>query len=84
MTLGLGRVDLAGKVPELRLSRITLLVRPLLGATAAIPVSLAANADFIRINGLSAPMTVFLLAVATGFSERMFMALVDRVGGRSN
>lgn len=82
MVLGLGRVDLASKVPELRLSRITLLIRPLLGAAAAIPVAFAANADFIQINGLSAPMTAFLLAVATGFSERPFMALVDRVGGK--
>lgn len=83
MVLGLGKVDLASKVPELRLSRITLLIRPLLGAAAALPVAFAANADFVQINGLSAPMTVFLLAVATGFSERLFMALVDRVGGKA-
>ena len=80
MVLGLGKVDLAAKVPELRLSRITLLIRPLLGATAALPVALAANADFIQINGLSASMTVFMLAIATGFSERLFMALIERVG----
>ena len=83
MVLALGKVDLASKVPELRLSRITLLIRPLLGAAAALPVALAANADFVQINGLSSPMTVFLLSVATGFSERLFMALVDRVGGKA-
>lgn len=82
MVLGLGKVDLASKVPELRLSRITLLIRPLLGAAAALPVAFAVNADFIQINGLSASMTVFLLAIATGFSERMFMNLVERVGGK--
>lgn len=84
MVLGLGKVNLAAKVPELRLSRITLLIRPLLGAAAALPVAFAANADFIQINGLSASMTVFLLAIATGFSERLFMALVERVGGKSS
>lgn len=82
MVLGLGRVNLASCVPDLRLSRITLLIRPLLGAAAAIPVALAANADFVQVNGLSAPMTVFLLSVAAGFAERLFMVLVDRASGK--
>jgi hypothetical protein len=82
MVIGLGRVDLASSVPELRLSRITLLIRPLFGAAVAIPVALAANADVVQVNGISAPMTVFLLAIAAGFSERFFLSLIERVGGK--
>ena len=83
MTLGLGRVDLAARVPELRLARTALLIRPLLGAAVAIPVALAANAELVRVNGIATPLTIFLFGVAAGFSERLFMSLLDRVSAKA-
>lgn len=80
MTLALGRGDVAHAFPELRLSRILLGVRPLIGAVAAFPIALLVGSGVLQVPSLAPPQAVFAFCVLTGFSERWFLGLIERIG----
>lgn len=78
MAFSLGRADLKAKIPEMRLSKIVTLIRPLLGAVVAIPVAVLVEADYVSMKGLGKPWSTFAFCFVAGFSERWFMSLMDR------
>lgn len=81
MSLTIGRSDLAQKIPELRLSRLLLVIRPLLGAVAAFPIALLAASGVVQVPSLAPTQAVFMFSVLAGFSERWFLGLIERLGG---
>lgn len=81
MSLTIGRGDIAQRIPELRLSRLLLVIRPLLGAVAAFPVALLAASGVVQVPSLAPTQAVFMFSVLAGFSERWFLGLIERLGG---
>lgn len=59
---------------------ITLLGRPLIGFTAALFLFIALNAKMI---GFEPTLTIYwLLSLASGFSDRLVMGVVEKIGGK--
>lgn len=81
MSLAIGRGDMAQRIPELRLSRLLLAIRPLLGAVAAFPIALLAASGVVQVPSLAPTQAVFMFSVLAGFSERWFLGLIERLGG---
>lgn len=78
MAFSLGRTDVSGKIPEMRLGRQMTSLRPLLGAAVAIPVSLAAHYGYVSIKGLDGYGAVFAFCLLAGFSERWFLGIMSK------
>jgi len=79
VAFSLGRVDLAAKIPAMRMSRAVTSVRPVLGAVAAIPVVFFVEADYVKIEGFLKPLSTFAFCFLAGFSERWFLGLMERL-----
>jgi hypothetical protein len=81
MTFTLGKVDLAQRIPAVHLQFLTTLIRPLLGAVAAIPVMVLVKSQWVAVAGLKGSLAVFVGCFLAGFSERWFLGLMDRMDG---
>jgi hypothetical protein len=77
MAFSLGRVDLRAKIPDVRLSRLVTLTRPLLGATVAIPVLVFVKAGYVKFAGFEGSLAIFGLCFLGGFSERWFLGIME-------
>lgn len=80
-TFTLGKVDLAQRIPAVHLQFLTTIIRPLLGAVAAIPVMVLVKSQWVAVAGLSGSLAVFVGCFLAGFSERWFLGLMDRMDG---
>lgn len=78
MAFALGRADLKAKIPDMRLSGLIILTRPLLGATVAIPVMVLVEAGFIKVAGFEGSLAIFAFCFLGGFSERWFLGVMER------
>lgn len=78
MAFSLGQADPTVKIPDMRLSRMVTLIRPVLGAAVAIPVLVFVESDFAKIQGLEKPLSLFVFCFLAGFSERWFLGLMER------
>ena len=77
-SFSLGRTDLSAKVPEMRLSRLVTLIRPMLGATVAIPIAVLVHSGYLKVAGLEGAPLILALCFLGGFSERWFLSLMER------
>jgi hypothetical protein len=74
------RADLSARSPDLRTQRWLSIARPVIGAAVAVPIVLFVEAGLINLGQLS-PALVLALCFLGGFSERWFVARIDRVAG---
>lgn len=74
----LGRADLKAKIPDIRLSRLVTLTRPLLGATVAIPVLVFIEAGYVKFTGFENSLAILAFCFLVGFSERWFLGVMER------
>jgi|APFre7841882590_1041340.scaffolds.fasta_scaffold09422_1 hypothetical protein len=74
------RADLAARSPDLRTQRWLSFARPMIGAAVAVPIVLFVEAGLINLGQLS-PALVLALCFLGGFSERWFVARLDRIAG---
>ncbi|MCU0764523.1 MAG: hypothetical protein MUF32_00480 [Burkholderiaceae bacterium] len=72
------RADLSARSPDLRTQRWLSLARPMIGAAVAVPIVLFVEAGLINLGQLS-PALVLALCFLGGFSERWFVARLDRL-----
>ena len=72
------RADLSARSPDLRTQRWLSFSRPLIGAAVAVPIVLFVEAGLINLGQLS-PALVLALCFVGGFSERWFVARIDRI-----
>lgn len=76
------RADLSARSPDLRTHRWLSLARPLIGAAVAVPIVLLVEAGLLNLGQLS-PALVLVLCFLGGFTERWFVARIDRVASGS-
>jgi len=74
------RADMAARSPDLRTQRWLSFARPVIGAAVAVPIVLFVEAGLINLGQLS-PALVLALCFLGGFSERWFVARIDRIAG---
>jgi len=74
------RADLSARSPDLRTQRWLSFARPAIGAAVAVPIVLFVEAGLINLGQLS-PALVLALCFLGGFSERWFVARIDRIAG---
>jgi hypothetical protein len=78
VAFSVSRTDEKAKIPKLRTSLEVMLVRPLIGASLALPVVLLADSGLVAIGGITDRL--WLVGVAcflAGFSERWFLGIVE-------
>ena len=75
-----GRTNLQSTIPELRMSFLVTLTRPLLGGAAAIPVMVLVQSEYVSVKGLEGNMAILVFCMLAGLSERWFIDLMDRLG----
>lgn len=78
MAFSLGRADLKAKIPDMRLSRLVTLTRPLLGAAVAIPVLVFIRAGYVKFVGFEDYLAILAFCFLGGFSERWFLGVMER------
>lgn len=78
VAFSLGRIDLAAKIPAMRMSQAVTSMRPVLGAVVAIPVVFFVESDYVKIEGFVRPLSTFAFCFVAGFSERWFLGLMER------
>ena len=74
------RADVSARSPDLRTQRWLSFARPMIGAAVAVPIVLFVEAGLINLGQLS-PALVLALCFLGGFSERWFVARIDRIAG---
>lgn len=75
--------DLQAKIPDLRHAGIVTLLRPSVGALCAIPVVFLVQSEFVKLGNLSLLWTTVALCLATGFSERWFLGLMESLTAKA-
>jgi hypothetical protein len=78
MSFSLGRADLTATIPDMRLSGLVTLTRPLLGATVAIPVLVFVQASYLKFAGFEGNLATLAFCFLGGFSERWFLGVMER------
>jgi len=78
MAFSLGQADLKAKTPDMRLSRGVTLIRPLIGATVAIPIVVLVEAGNVKAAGFEGSLAIFAFCFIGGFSERWFLGVMER------
>jgi hypothetical protein len=71
--------NVQAKVPEFRFTMLVTLLRPAVGALCAIPVVFLVYSGFLTFGHMSATWTSVVLCLITGFSERWFLGVMERV-----
>jgi hypothetical protein len=79
VAISIGTTDLKAKIPELGLTLWVTALRPAIGALCAIPVVFLVHSGFLKFGNSSALWTSVVLCLVTGFSERWFLGLMERV-----
>jgi hypothetical protein len=79
MSFQIFRTDLKGTIPTLRFAWVLSLMRPLLGATVAIPVVVLIQSGVVKFDGVRWPLDVLVFCFLAGFSERWFLGLMERL-----
>jgi uncharacterized membrane protein YidH (DUF202 family) len=74
------RFDIAARLADRRAQRWLSLARPAVGAAVAVPIVLLVEAGLVNLGQLS-PALVLAVCFLGGFSERWFMARLDRIVG---
>jgi hypothetical protein len=74
------RTDLSTRGPEQRTLRWLSLARPMIGAAVAVPIVLFFEAGLVNVGEFS-PALVLALCFLGGFTERWFVARIDRLAG---
>ncbi len=74
------RFDVSSRLADVRAQRWLSLARPAIGAAVAVPIVLLVEAGLVNLGQLS-PALVLAVCFAGGFSERWFMARLDRIVG---
>ncbi len=77
------RADLSARIPDLRAQRWLSFARPAIGAAVAVPIVLFVESGLVNLGQLT-PALVLALCFLGGFSERWFMAQIERVAGRKD
>jgi hypothetical protein len=75
------RADLSARSPDLHAQRWLSFARPAIGAAVAVPIVLFVEAGLINLGQLS-PALVLALCFLGGFTERWFVAQIERMVGR--
>lgn len=84
IAFSVSRTDEKAKIPKLRTSFEVMLVRPLIGASLALPGVLIADSGLIRIAGIDDRLWLIgIVCFMAGFSERWFLGLVEGLEKRS-
>jgi hypothetical protein len=71
------RIDVSARVPDLRAQRWLSFARPAVGAAVAVPVVLFLESGLVNVGQLS-PALVLALCFLGGFTERWFVAQIER------
>lgn len=83
MAFSLGSLDLRAQIPDVHLSGLVALTRPLLGAAVAVPIVVLVQGKFVSLS--SGDLDLWKLTATScflgGFSERWFLDLMKRVEG---
>jgi H+/Cl- antiporter ClcA len=74
------RADLEASILELRWNRAITLARPFIGAAVAVPIVLFLQSGLINLGSVT-PALALALCFIGGFSERWFLAQVERIAG---
>jgi hypothetical protein len=74
------RSDAATRISDPRLQRWLSFARPAIGGAVAVPIVLFVEAGLVNLGQLS-PALVLALCFVGGFSERWFVARIDRIAG---
>jgi hypothetical protein len=74
------RADLAASILELRWNRAITMARPFVGAAVAVPIVLFLQSGLINLGNVT-PALALALCFIGGFSERWFLAQVERIAG---
>lgn len=75
------RADLSHRLPDARVQRWLAFARPAIGAALAVPIVLFVEAGLINLGQLS-PALVLALCFLGGFTERWFVAQIERIADR--
>ncbi len=79
VAISIGTTDLQAKIPQLRFTMLVIALRPAVGALCAIPVVFLVHSGFLKFANLSPLWASVVLCLITGFSERWFLSLMERV-----
>jgi hypothetical protein len=82
VAFGAVRPDPAAGPPEPRWSRWITVARPFVGAAAAVPIVLFLQSGLINLGNVTPALALALCFIA-GFSERRFVAQIERIVGAS-
>jgi hypothetical protein len=77
MAFSLGRADISAKIPDMRLSWRVTAMRPLLGATVAIPVLVFVKIGYVKLADFDGLPAVLVFCFLAGFSERWFLGVME-------
>lgn len=77
------RADLAAGILELRWNRAITVARPFIGAAVAVPIVLFLQSGLVNLGSVT-PALALALCFIGGFSERWFLAQVERIAGASD
>lgn len=83
MAFSLGSLDLHSPLPDVQLSGLVAVTRPLLGALVAVPILVLVNGQFVSLSiaNLDSWKVAAACCFLGGFSERWFLDLMKRVEG---
>jgi len=83
MAFSMGSLDLRSPIPDVHLSGLVAITRPLLGATVAVPILVLVQGQFVSLSiaNLDSWKVVACCCFLGGFSERWFLDLMKRVEG---
>lgn len=81
LAYGLTRLETRSSIQDMRSSLATTLARPLIGAAVAVPILLFLRSGLIAAE-LVTPVLALSLCFVGGFSERWFLAQVDRIASK--
>jgi len=76
------RADVAAGIAELRGNRAITVARPFIGAAVAVPIVLLLQSGLVNLGSVT-PALALALCFLGGFSERWFLAQVERIAGAS-
>lgn len=80
LAYGLTNLETRNSIQDLRSSFATTLARPLIGAAVSVPILLFLKSGLIAADAVT-PVVTLSLCFVGGFSERWFLAQVDRISG---
>lgn len=79
VAISIGTTNQQAKIPQLGFTLAVTTLRPAVGALCAIPVVFMVYSGFLKFGGLTEAWTSVVLCLVTGFSERWFLTLMERV-----